>query len=701
MPQSIGPELKERMSTATLPWHARLSRQARDDLFLLSVLTILALQMSRVLPTWAAIFALALLAWRISLSLRAKALPKRWQLGGLLLLATAGVAFELVTNASISGAALTLLLLLLVLKTLEMQARRDSFVLFFLGFFCIVTTFLFAQSMDVALLMVLVFCGLLTALVNAHKPVGRPPLWESAKAGLWLLGIGLPLIAALYLLFPRFAPLWGVPNAPTQGRTGLSGSMEVGTIADLAQSREIALRVRFEEGSAIPSQSQMYFRGPVLSRIQGRSWQARETGPVIAEAPAGSYGNPFVPQGQAVRYETVLEAHRQRWLLPLDWMPNAPERAAGTPAADLLNQELVWNSFRPLNSAKRYQAISYLEGQYAAAAQPPELAPYLQLPASDNPRTQEWAQQLRAQIEADGQIPAPQRDRALVDHVLQLLRQDDYSYTLQPPLYSDDTADDFWFVHRTGFCEHIASAYAVLMRAAGIPARIVTGYQGGEINPLDGVLVVRQSDAHAWVEVWLPDEGWVRIDPTGAIAPQRINLTQTAARESGSDSRASGWSNDMPWLARLQAIQDAVDYRWTQWVLNYDQNNQRSLLESLGLQRLNWLQFAMLATGLVLGTGLLYLVWPFWRRRSQDPWGALLAATQARLQQQGLALAEHTPPARMAQAAEGFFGRHAAADVSQWLLAMDALRYAPDSTATLPELKRRWRRLTWPSKPQT
>ncbi|MDH5858087.1 DUF3488 and transglutaminase-like domain-containing protein [Lampropedia aestuarii] len=690
------------MSTATLPWHQRLSRQARDDLFLLAVLTILVMQMSRVLPIWTAIFALLLLGWRISLTVRSKALPKRWQLVVLLLLSAAGVAFELVANASISGAALTMLLLLLVLKTLEMQARRDSFVLFFLGFFCIVTTFLFAQSMLVALLMVVVFCGLLTALVNAHKPVGRPPLWESAKSALLLLGIGLPLIATLYLVFPRFAPLWGVPNAPTQGRTGLSGTMEVGTIADLAQSRAIALRVRFDEDSPVPEQSQMYFRGPVLSRIQGRSWQALNAGPVNAKAPAGSYSNPFVPQGQPVRYESVVEAHGQRWLLPLDWMPTAPEQAADMPASSMLNQELVWNSYRPLNSAKRYQTTSYLQGQYAQAAQAQELAPYLQLPESDNPRTRTWATQLRANIEADAQIPASQRDRALVEHVLQLLRQDNYSYTLQPPLYSEDTADDFWFVHRSGFCEHIASAYAVLMRAAGIPARIVTGYQGGEINPVDGVLIVRQSDAHAWVEVWLPREGWVRIDPTGAIAPQRINLTQTAAlQSSGSDARAAAWGNDMPWLTRLQAIQDAMDYRWTQWVLNYDQRSQQSLLESLGLQRLNWLQLATLSVVLVLATGLLYLVWPYWRRQARDPWAQLLTLTQTRLQQQGLQLPAHTPPARMAQAAEGFFGPHAAADVSQWLLAMDALRYARHSPETLPELKRRWRRLSWPSKPQT
>ncbi|THT98656.1 DUF3488 domain-containing protein [Lampropedia puyangensis] len=689
------------MTAATISWHQRLSRQARDDVFLLSVLTVLTLQMSRVLPTWAGVFAFGLLVWRISISLRGKSLPKRWQVVTLLLLAIAGIAFELLVNASISGAALTFLLLLLALKTLEMQARRDSFVLFFLGFFSIVTTFLFAQTMMVALLMVLVFCGLLTALVNAHKPVGRPPLWESAKSALLLLVIGLPLIGALYILFPRFAPLWGVPNAPTQARTGLSGSMEVGTIADLAQSREIALRVRFAPDSPTPAQSDMYFRGPVLSRIQGRNWIAREVGPVLSDAKAGTYANPFEPQGPAIRYETVLEAHRQRWLLPLDWMPQAPERSESSVPTGLLNQELVWNSFRPINNTTRYSAVSFTQGTYARTAKQPDLAPYLELPPNDNPRTREWAHQLRAEIQANPSIAEHDRDSALVEHVLQWLRREPFHYTLQPPLYGNDTADDFWFVHRAGFCEHIASAYAVLMRAAGIPARIVTGYQGGEVNPVDGVWIVRQSDAHAWVEVWLPGEGWKRIDPTGAIAPERISLSQSAARLAGADARAAGWDGNMAWVARLQAISDAMDYRWTQWVLNYDQRNQQSLLESLGLRRLNWAHVALITVALVVATSAAYMVWPYLRRRNRDPWSLLLRDTHSRLAQLGLHIPVQTPPRRMAQAAEGFFGPQAATDVSQWLLAMDAQRYARQTTETLPELKRRWRRLNWPTKPHS
>ncbi|WP_343292527.1 DUF3488 and transglutaminase-like domain-containing protein [Vandammella animalimorsus] len=687
--------MKHRLSR----WLDAQPRQTRDTLFLLAVLSLLALQMARALPTWAGVFALGLLGWRFALALRQRPLPKRWQLALLLALALLGAGWEVLTQQSISGAALTLLLMLLALKTLEMHTRRDALVLFFLGFFCIVTTFLFNQTLPVALLMVLVFWGLLTALVNAHKPVGRPPLREAARSAALLVLIGLPLIGTLYVLFPRFAPLWGIPNAPGQGRTGLSESMQVGTISQLAQSREIALRLRFAPGSPIPSQGQMYFRGPVLSHLQGRHWTARGDLPVQPQAEPGTAYNPFEPAGQAVRYETVLEPHGQRWLLPLEWLPQVQPQAGGLRSA--LSHELVWNSHRPLNSATRYQASSHLGGQFARLAKPTQLRQYLQLPQDGNARTRAWAAQLREQHPRHaGPAQTLAADQALIAQVLQQLRQEEFHYTLQPPLYGEDTADEFWFVHRRGFCEHIASAFAILMRAADIPARIVTGYQGGEPNPIDGVWTVRQSDAHAWVEVWLPEQGWTRIDPTGAIAPERIELSQSQALDSaGADERARGFGAGARWLLRLQALGDAIDYRWTQWVLNYDQGRQQSLLQTLGLQRLNWSQLALLIVALVLIIGLGYLGLPQLLRRRQDPWQRLLAQTRQRLAQAGLQLPEHLPPRRMAQEMQAFFGVQATADAAQWLLLMDAQRYAAQPPASLAELERRWRQLRWPAPP--
>lgn len=677
-------------------WAARLPRETRDSLFLLLILSALALQMARALPLWAGGFALALLAWRTTLAWRAKPLPKRWLRISLLALSLGGVLFELISQASVSGAALTFLLTLLALKTLEMHTQRDSMVLFFLAFFCIVTNFLFNQSLPVALLMVLLFWGLLTALVNAHKPVGKPPLKESAFTAVKLLLIGLPLIATLYALFPRFPPLWGIPNAPGQGQTGLSDSMEVGAISQLAQNRDVALRVEFAPGSPIPTQSQMYFRGPVLGHLQGRHWRAFDPLPVQPDAPAGSAYNPQERQGPAVRYTTVLEPHRLRWLLPLELGAGEGQNDGIDLPRSMLSQELVWSSHRPLQSATRYQGISYPQSRQGRHMRPRELARYLRLPGGDNPRTRAWAQELRTQF---AHLPKPEADRALIGHTLKWLREQEFHYTLRPPLYGEHTADEFWFTHRRGFCEHIASAYAILMRAADIPARIVTGYQGGEANPVNGVWTVRQSDAHAWVELWLPGHGWQRIDPTGAIAPERIELAQSQVPE-GNDVRAAAFGAGWSWMMRLSALQDAIDYRWTQWVINYDQKSQQSLLESLGLRRLNWQQIALTAVGLTLATGLAYLIWPLLRQRRRDPWLHLLAQTRSKLAAAGLELPEHTPPARMAQACEQFFGP-GATDLAQWLQDMHTLRYARQAPLTLPELARRWRRLSWPQHPHS
>ncbi|RMX04318.1 DUF3488 domain-containing protein [Corticibacter populi] len=689
----------------TAPLTSRLTalpRPTRDTLFLLAVLGLIALQMARVLPLWAAALGLGLLAWRVMIAVRGTALPGRPALLALLALGVAAALYE-ARASSISGAALAFLLVLLALKTLEMNSRRDAFVLFFLGFFCIVSNFLYVQSIGVALAMLLAFWGLLTALVNAQRPLGPAPLRESARTAAQLVLLGLPLIAALYLVFPRFPPLWGLPVAPgQQGITGLSGQMQVGSIAQLAQDQRVALRVRFDADSPVPAQQQLYFRGPVLSRLNGRQWTAEDPLPTSAEAAPGSAQNPIEPLGEPLRYEMMLEPHQQRWLLPLDVLPEPPQGSLRA----MMTQEMVWLSYRPLNGATRYHASSYTRYQSGRTAGGPALQRYLRLPAEDNPRTREWALQLRQQFglaQASGgdilQSTRQDAQQALIDHVLARLREQDYQYTLEPPLYGPDTADDFWFTHRQGFCEHIASAFAILMRAAGIPARMVTGYQGGELNPVDGVWTVRQADAHAWTEVWLAGEGWRRIDPTAAISPERVNLSRIQALQGGNGA-ASGRSGGVPgWLWQARSLMEAVDYRWTQWVLNYNQDEQQTLLQRLGVGRLDWAQLAGLTAALLVLTALLYLALPLLRRQRRDPWLRLLERTRERLQDAGLALPDNTPPRAMAQQAQRFFGTEAA-PVSQWLIEMDRLRYAQHSDTDLARLARRWKALPWPRAPK-
>lgn len=675
-------------------------RQRRDTLFLLGVLALIVGHLTLLLPLWASIFSTVLLVWRAGIAWLGKPLPPRNLLIFLLFTGLVGCVAEVV-RTSVSGAALTLLMLLICLKTLEMHARRDLFVLFFLGFFGIVANFLFAQSIPVAVLMLAAFFGLLTALVNAHNPVGMPPLKESARTAASLLLLGMPVIIVLYIAFPRFPPLWSIPtNQNNTARSGLSDSMQVGDVASLAQDQSVAMRIRFLPGSPVPKQGELYFRGPVFSRLDGNRWNGAEQFNTSLQAPAGSPVNPIEPQGKPFRYEVLLEPHQQRWLLPLDATQNPPQ--SDYPAH--MTQELVWYSYRPVTAARRYTAESYSQYQNARLMPAPLLQRYLQLPAGDNPRTTAWAQQLRQQFGTD---PAGNASRALIEYALTHLRNEAYHYTLEPGLYGEHAADEFWFDRREGFCEHIASAFAILLRAADIPARIVTGYQGGEANPVNGVWTVRQSDAHAWVEAWLPETGWMRIDPTAAIAPHRIALSRSQALNQGGMA-LSGWSAAGPtWLWNVRTLMEAIDYRWSQWVLNYNQQSQATLLERLGLSRLNWSQILVVTIGMLCLSALAYLGWPWLRkRRANDPWLALLHHVRQRLHRAGLPLPASTPPRAMAQQVTDFFGP-AGLSVAQWLLEMDQYRYAASrqtpsqASSRLKALTRKWKKLPWPPEPQS
>jgi transglutaminase-like putative cysteine protease len=414
--------------------------------------------------------------------------------------------------------------------------------------------------------------GLLTALVNAHRPVGEPSLRESAAVALRMALAGAPIMLALFLFFPRFAPLWGMPSDALTGRSGLSSTMEVGQVAKLALDDGIALRVKFD--GAPPPQGELYFRGPVLSRFDGRQWTARG-GP-------GFEGLGLPPpsdlqvQGEPVRYEVTLEPSHRPWLLTLDVAPHAPELPEGRGAR--LTGDLQWLSPRPVTELLRYRAESYPRFHYGLAGgdgKPRrDLDEYLRLPAGYNPRTLALAEQLRAQVGEGNAL-------ALVQVALERLRRGGYVYTLEPGVAGQHTADEFWFDTKAGFCEHISSAFVVLLRAAGVPARIVTGYQGGELNGVDGFWVVRHADAHAWTEVWDARRGWLRVDPTAAVQPARIGQLQRLRRPEGLVAGAIG-SFSPTLVAQLRSVWEAVNNGWNQWVLNYTQSRQLELLRQLG-----------------------------------------------------------------------------------------------------------------------
>ena len=667
---------------------AHLPRDSRDTLFLLAVIAWVLLPQAAHLPWWCSALAVAMLAWRGWLACTLAPLPGRWVLLAALVLT---VGATLATHRTLLGrdAGVTLIVVLLALKTLELRARRDAFVVFFLGFFTMLTSFFYSQSLLTAAAMLLGLLGLLTALVNSHMPAGRPSLWQSARMAGRMTLLGAPIMVLLFVLFPRLAPLWGTPGDALSGRSGLSARMQVGNIASLALDEGVALRVRFENGQ-VPPQGALYFRGPVLATFDGREWvPLQATFPPALQARAE-----LQVAGVPLDYEITLEPHSRPWLLTLDATAAAPVLPGELRAR--MSEELQWRVDAPVTDLLRYRARAHTDFRHGPQRMVASLQDYTALPRGFNPRTLQWAMELRREFGNDS--------AALVGRVLEQLRTGGYVYTLEPGVFGQHTADEFWFDRKQGFCEHMASSFAVLMRAAGIPARIVTGYQGGERNlTLGDYWVVRQSDAHAWTEVWLTGQGWVRVDPTAAVAPGRTGSLQRLLAPRGAIATVVGNVVSPTFVQSGRAVWEAVNNAWNQKILNYTQSRQLNLLRALGFESPSWEDLGLLLLGALVLASLGGAAWTRWERRRSDPWQRLLAQVRQRLQRQGLALGAAVTPremaARLAQRHDPRDNRVQA--LQAWLARYEQLRYARrpggQHAADLAALRRELKHLNWPT----
>ena len=543
------------------------------------------------MPWWiGAWVALSCLGYGVLL-LQRRPLPPR---ALLLLLAALGSTGIWLTHHSLFGrdAGVSLLALLMTLKLLELRQLRDAWVLVLLAYFLALTNFFYSQSLPTAALM------LLTVLVISASLIGLQPgqrrFTSELRTAALLLLQAVPLVLLLFLLFPRLpGPLWGLPQDAFSGVTGLSDSMSPGAISRLSRSDAIAFRVQFDTGQnvagsadGLPAPAQRYWRGPVFSDFDGRTWRAV---PSAAQTPERTSTPPSTTplttpptSPPAPRYVITLEPHQQYWLFALDAPLHPPE------GASLRNDyQLLWS--QPVHSRLRYvmDAPPPQQPPLLAGASSMELRMASSLPSAIarlNPQARALAAQWRAD-HAD--------DAALVQAALALLRQGNYRYTLEPPLLGEHSVDEFLFATRQGFCEHFASSFAFLMRAAGIPARIVTGYQGGERNPVDGTLVLRQADAHAWTEVWLGQRGWVRIDPTAIAAPLRIDEGIVAAVPEPAALpllMRPAWS----WTSTVRHRWDAINNQWNQRVIAFSAEQQQALLGRLGLAGGHWRELALL-----------------------------------------------------------------------------------------------------------
>lgn len=693
----------------------RLSRDGRDTLWLLAVLALCIAPHLERLPLWCSLGTAAAIAWRGHLAWRDAPLPPRWVLMVSLI---ASVGLTLLTYQSLFGrqAGVNLVTILAALKTLELRARRDAFVITSLGFFLILTQFLFSQGIGMALLMLLALLGLLSALVLAQRPVGRPSLGAALGAAARCLVMGVPVMLALYIFFPRFGPLWSVP-ADSGARTGLSDSMRLGGVAELAQDDSVALRVRFTDTP--PSPDQMYFRGPVLDQFDGQHWTSslpalRRRGlrdvapPPLVSADAPTRNADVATSGRTVRYQLTLEPNQLRVLPLLDGtLDAAPSPPLTEPALQRVG--LTWVADRPLTERTQIDGRAWLIARETPSQpSPTTLRRWVQLPLGYNPRTLAWATDMRSRPEFR-QADASTLAMALMRHI----RQGGFRYTLSPGSDGLDAQgqpvlhliDQFWLDRRSGFCEHFASAFVVVMRAMGVPARVVTGFQGAELNPVDGLHVVRNSDAHAWAEYWQPGQGWVRIDPTAAVAPDRIDRPRPLLRNPQGLPATLSRLDPALWHG-LRAYTDAANHRWNIWVLQYSRNQQMSMLERWGVRSPDWTDLARVCAGLLVLLSMGGLAWLWWRRpRSpRSPWHRPMMALHKALVSAGFDAPSHSPTPAAALAWSRQLQSHPVADLApqvhaallQTLAALDALRYAQADAAqhtgaVLPDRTRRTR----------
>jgi len=512
------------------------------------------------LPGWIIGFIVTALSWRVLQNMgKVKAVP-RWLLVVLVLAGGISVFAQYWTIVG-RDAGLAMLSVMTAFKFLESRSHRDLLILIFLCYFLLATHFLFSQSILIA---VFTFCNLIfitSTLITLNQRDASVSLRQRLSSSTRLVLYSLPLMLVLFVLVPRIpGPLWSLENQQRGGVTGLSDQMSPGNISNLIRSNEVAFRVNFD--GPVPAQSKLYWRGPVMVGFDGRSWyqQPRES---ISQFRINA-------KSPVTKYTITLEPNGQKWLFGLDIPLKRINNSQMSADYQLINED-------PINDLKRYQLQSMLSYQLGQNESLDYLLEANDFPANRNPKTIALGRQWERQFSNKADI---------VQQALKMYRQQEFVYTLQPPLLGKNPADEFLFDSRRGFCEHYASSFSLLMRAAGIPSRVITGYQGGEFNDIGRYLIVRQSDAHAWTEVWLEDEGWVRVDPTAAVSPDRIEKGLDAALPN--EKSAFQFQQRNALLGSILFSWDNLQHNWNDWVINYNQTKQQRFLRDLDIGIENW-----------------------------------------------------------------------------------------------------------------
>ncbi|OQW73254.1 MAG: transglutaminase [Proteobacteria bacterium ST_bin11] len=569
-----------------------------------------------------------MLLWRLLSLWQTHYLPNRFIVFLLMLL---GIALLYSQQRSVFGrdAGTGLFVVALGLKLLEIHSKRDVYVIVYLAFIVAVTQFLYEESIFMALYIVLVSGVLLATLITQNSQA--PQALAALKTSAAIILQSLPLALVLFVLFPRLeAPHWSWLDDDTRAKSGLSNTLEPGSIAELSLSPELVFRVKFD--GELPRPSQRYWRGPIYASTDGISWRAP---PVL-----GRENNPDQPtfSDPSYIYTLMMEPQKQNWVFALE-MPT--EFGAGLRRNGLY--QLITNK-NPGDRAEYRLSSSpiYNTGGISKT----ERQENLQLPGKPSAKIVELVEQLQTQQA----LP-----EVFIANLLQHFRQENFHYTLSPEAMPDKPIETFLFERRAGFCSHYATAFVYLLRVAEIPARVVGGYQGGQINEVGGFLEIRQADAHAWAEAWLDGRGWVRFDPTAAVAPERIergvNVDLQIASGAVNFSPLQLDAKTLSWLQRGRQLWQSVDYNWQRWIINYDTVNQRAFLQSLGVDNFVKLGYWLLIS--VAGIGGV-LAWRLLRPNllRQDPALTLYRRFCLKLRKAGISVEPSDGPNTLAQRAK-------------------------------------------------
>ena len=503
------------------------------------------------------------------------------------------------------------LLLVGSMKAIELKSKRDVLVFVYAMFYLSAISMLFKQSiLHVALQLasVMICFSLLMRMNDSTLGGVRSQIWRVSK----LISLALPIAICLFLFFPRFAPLWSLPIKTNSSQTGMSEEMTPGSIAELSQSAERAFRVTFS--GAVPERSQLYWRAMVLDQFDGRTWSRAQSPLTFERAQKGILFGQKYEQFQPIdtdepSYDVMLEPHQNRWAFALAGSEPASSNVhqIGAGVYEFVQDVVAPTPYRMLMPAKlpRMDARAggyVLSGVDRVASNPNQ---DLKLPRNGNPLARQFVEQLLAQGPTE---------REYIRAILQFYANNDFGYTLRPPVLGSDSIDDFLFGTRLGFCEHYASSMAFLLREAGIASRVVAGYQGGEYNENLNYLVVRQYDAHAWVEAYLTNVGWIRLDPTAFVAPDRIERNLEAAVENEgtflADNRLASLARSILVLNWLAKRGDELNYRWQRFVLGYGEREQRALLKRVfGEFKLEYLLWTLLGLLGAVSSVVMFYIW--------------------------------------------------------------------------------------------